>query len=88
MEVNGTGPVGGPGSVQPSHLNSADSTPQADFGGLEMPQDEVDISSAARLLDQLNDPQVRLPAWLRSKQRSRPEPTKPSTNWKQLWISF
>lgn len=59
MEVNGTGPVGGPGSVQPSHLNSADSTPQADFGGLEMPQDEVDISSAARLLDQLNDPQVR-----------------------------
>ncbi|WP_197443547.1 flagellar biosynthesis anti-sigma factor FlgM [Maioricimonas rarisocia] len=24
-----------------------------------MPQDEVDISSAARLLDQLNDPQVR-----------------------------
>ncbi|MFG0333520.1 MAG: flagellar biosynthesis anti-sigma factor FlgM [Maioricimonas sp. JB049] len=51
--------MGGPGPVQPSHLNSADSTPPADFGGLEIPEDEVDISSAARLLDQLNDPQVR-----------------------------
>jgi negative regulator of flagellin synthesis FlgM len=60
MDVSSTGSVGGAGAIRPTHLAPAQGTPQAAPTGLEAPRDEVEISSAARMLEQLqNDPQVR-----------------------------
>ena len=60
MDVTSAGSVGGAGPIRPVHVNPAQSTPAPETGGLQAPQDEVEISSAARLLDQIqNDPQIR-----------------------------
>ena len=60
MDVTSAGSVGGAGPIRPVHVNPAQSTAASEAGGLQAPRDEVEISSAARLLDQIqNDPQVR-----------------------------
>jgi flagellar biosynthesis anti-sigma factor FlgM len=60
MDVTSAGSVGGSGAIRPVHLSPAQSTDAAPLSGLESPRDEVEISSAARLLEQARvDPQVR-----------------------------
>jgi negative regulator of flagellin synthesis FlgM len=60
MDVSNTASVGGPHSIRPAFLSPAQSTPAAGPNGLESPQDEVEFSAAARMLDRLQgDPQVR-----------------------------
>ncbi len=60
MDVKSAGTVGEAGSVQPVHLTPAEGAEATRSTGLQAPQDEVQISSAARALDQLQaDPQVR-----------------------------
>lgn len=60
MDVTSAGNVGGAGGVQPVRLTSAKSAEATPLGGLEVPRDEVEISSAARMLEQARlDPQIR-----------------------------
>lgn len=60
MDVSSTGSVGGAGPVRPANVTPTEGPVQAAPSGLESPQDEVEISSAARMLGELqSDPQVR-----------------------------
>jgi negative regulator of flagellin synthesis FlgM len=60
MDVSSTGSVGGAGPVRPAQIAPSQGPGQPAPGGLEAPQDEVEISSAARILEQLqSDPEVR-----------------------------
>ena len=53
MEVTGANSIGGAGPIRPAHLAPAQGTSAAAPSGLAAPQDEVQISSAARALGQL-----------------------------------
>lgn len=60
MDVSSTGSVGGAGPVRPAQVSPTQGPTQPAPSGLEAPRDEVEISSAARMLEQLqNNPQVR-----------------------------
>ena len=60
MDVSSTGSVGGAGPVRPAQVAPSQGPAQPAPGGLEAPQDEVEISSAARILEQLQtNPEVR-----------------------------
>ena len=60
MDVSSTGSVGGAGPIRPAFLSPAQPTSAAGPSGLEAPQDEVELSAAARMLDRIqSDPQVR-----------------------------
>jgi negative regulator of flagellin synthesis FlgM len=60
MEVSGASGVGGSSPVRSIQATPAQAAPAAGVHGLEAPQDEVEISSAARLLGEIqNDPAVR-----------------------------
>lgn len=54
MDVTSTGAIGGTTPVRPTQLSSAQGIDAAPTRGLEAPQDEVQISSAARALSQLD----------------------------------
>lgn len=60
MDVSSTGSVGGAGPIRPAQVAPSQGPAQTAPGGLEAPQDEVEISSAARILEQLQtNPEVR-----------------------------
>jgi negative regulator of flagellin synthesis FlgM len=60
MEVNGPSGVGGSSPVRSIQASPVQSPAASGVHGLEAPRDEVEISSAARLLGELqNDPAVR-----------------------------
>jgi negative regulator of flagellin synthesis FlgM len=54
MDVTGAGPVGGSGPIRPTQLNPAHHVEGTSSSGIEAPQDEVHISSAARSLGQID----------------------------------
>lgn len=59
MDINGPGSVGGPGAIRPGDVRPTGKVSPAPQG-IELPVDEVEISSAAQMLEQLSsDPQVR-----------------------------
>lgn len=53
MDVTSAGAIGGPSPIRPAHLAPSQGVEASAPGGLEAPQDEVRISSAARALGQL-----------------------------------
>lgn len=53
MDVSGAGAVGGAAPVRPVHLSPTQGVEGAQSHGIEAPQDEVQISSAARALSQM-----------------------------------
>lgn len=60
MDVTSAGSVTGPGAIRPVQPSSVAPVNAAPVTGLEAPRDEVEISSAARLLEQARiDPRVR-----------------------------
>jgi negative regulator of flagellin synthesis FlgM len=60
MDVSGASGVGGSGPVRPVSSQPVQPTSASGVHGIELPKDEVSISSAARLLGELqNDPSVR-----------------------------
>jgi negative regulator of flagellin synthesis FlgM len=60
MDVSSTGSVGGTSPIRPAHLSPTQAASSTGPSGLEAPQDEVEFSAAARMLDRLqSDPQVR-----------------------------
>lgn len=54
MDVTGAGAIGGAAPIRPAQLAPAQGLEASAPGGLEAPQDEVRISSAARALGQLD----------------------------------
>ncbi len=59
MEVSGPGSVGGGSPIRPTELRPTQDV-TATAPGLTMPQDEVHISDAARMLERLShDPSIR-----------------------------
>lgn len=60
MDVSGASGVGGSSPVKSIQTVPVQSAPASGVHGLESPQDEIHISSAARLLGEIqNDPHVR-----------------------------
>ena len=60
MDVSGANGVGGSNPVRPISSQPVPSVSSSGPPGIEVPQDEVSISSAARLLGEIqNDPSVR-----------------------------
>ncbi len=53
MDVTGTGAIGGAAPIRPAHLSASQGVEAAQSAGIEAPQDEVQISSAARALGQI-----------------------------------
>lgn len=54
MDVTGAGAIGHAAPIRPAHLSGAQGVDATRPGGIEAPQDEVQISSAARALGQLD----------------------------------
>lgn len=60
MDVSGASGVGGSNPVRPVSSQPVSAAGDSDSRGIEMPEDEVSISSAARLLGEIqSDPSVR-----------------------------
>lgn len=59
MDVTGAGAVGGAAPIRPTQLSAPDGVEAPLSGGLVAPQDEVQISSAARALGQI-DPGLQI----------------------------
>jgi negative regulator of flagellin synthesis FlgM len=60
MDVSGASGVGGSSPVRPIQSPPASAVSAPGVHGVEVPQDEVSISSAARLLGEIqNDPTIR-----------------------------
>jgi negative regulator of flagellin synthesis FlgM len=60
MDVSSSGSVGGAVPIRPTFLSPSQSVSPSAPSGLEAPQDEVELSDAARMLDRIqSDPQVR-----------------------------
>jgi len=60
MDVTGASTVGGAGAIRPVHLAKSNAVNAAPPSGVQVPQDEVLISDAARSLSAAQiDPQVR-----------------------------
>lgn len=60
MDVTSAGSVTGPGAIRAVQSPPVSSVESAPVAGLEIPRDEVEISSAARMLEQARiDPNVR-----------------------------
>lgn len=60
MEVSGAAGISGSSPLRPIQLSPVEGSASPVVHGLEAPQDEVQISSAARLLGQIqSDPAVR-----------------------------
>jgi negative regulator of flagellin synthesis FlgM len=58
MEISGVGPVHGPHSINPAHLNRSRAC--EGMSALNLPCDEVEISPMARMLEQVHSlPDVR-----------------------------
>jgi anti-sigma28 factor (negative regulator of flagellin synthesis) len=54
MDVSGAGAIGGAAPIRPTHLSASHGVEAAHAGGIEAPQDEVQISSAARALGHID----------------------------------
>lgn len=58
MQIYGAGPLHGPHAVNPAHLQRTQAAQGAASAG--MPQDQLEISSVGRMLEQIHDlPEIR-----------------------------
>jgi anti-sigma28 factor (negative regulator of flagellin synthesis) len=54
MDVTGAGAISGAAPIRPTHLTAANGVDAPGAAGIEAPQDEVQISSAARALGEID----------------------------------
>lgn len=60
MDVHQTSSITGSGPIRPARFSPVQPAAQPAVSGLEAPQDEVEFSAAARMLDRIqHDPRVR-----------------------------